>query len=69
MLQVEKLVTEVEQHYPDEPVNAMRYLMETYELNDMSATHLVIKIWNHLHMKYTLNLPTFLINPYAIFKN
>ena len=69
MLKVEKLIPEVLQHYPDEPVNAMRYLMDKYELQDMAATHLVSVIWNTLHMKYPLNLPNFLVNPYAIYKN
>ena len=56
MLKVDKLIPEVLQHYPDEPVNAMRYLMDKYELQDMAATHLVSVIWNTLHMKYPLNL-------------
>ena len=65
----DKLIPEVIQHYPDEPVAAMRYLMEKYELGDMAATHLVSVIWSALHMKYPLNLPSFLVNPYGIYKN
>lgn len=64
-----ELMVEVIQHYPNEPVAAMRYLMDKYELGDMAATHLVSVIWNTLHMKYPSNLPTFVVNPYAIFKN
>ena len=69
MLEVDKLIIEVEQHYPDEPVNAMTYLMEKYDLEAIAATHLVGSIWNALHIKYPLNLPNFAINPYGIFKN
>ncbi len=69
MLKVDKLIPEILQHYPDEPVNAMKYLMDKYELQDMAATHLVSVIWNTLHMKYPLNLPNFLVNPYVIYKN
>ena len=65
----DKLIPEVIQHYPDEPVAAMRYIMEKYELGDMAATHLVSVIWSTLHMKYPLNLPSFLVNPYGIYKN
>lgn len=69
MLQVDKLMTEVRQHYPDEPVNAMKYLMEQYNLDAMPATHLVSIIWSHLDMIYPVNLPNFVINPYGIHKN
>ena len=66
MLQVDKLIPEVMQHYPDEPVNAMKYLMEQYEIETLTATHLVSVIWGHLDMEYPINLPTFLANPYGI---
>lgn len=69
MLQVDKLIPEVMQHYPDEPVNAMTYLMNKYDLEPMTATHLVSSIWGTLHMKYPLNLPNFLVNPHAIYTN
>ena len=65
----DKLIPEVLQHYPDEPVQAMHYLVATYELDPMSATYLISSIWNILHLKYPLNLPTFVINPYGIHKN
>jgi len=65
----DKIIPEVIQHYPDEPVAAMRYIMEKYDLGDMAATHLVSVIWGTLHMRYPLNLPNFAVNPYAIFKN
>jgi hypothetical protein len=65
LLQVDKLIPEVIQHYPDEPVNAMTYLMEKYELDAMAATYLISSIWGTLHMKYPLNLPNYLINPYV----
>ena len=65
----DKLIPEVIQHYPDEPVAAMRYIMEKYDIGDMAATHLVSVIWSTLHMKYPLNLPNYAVNPYAIFKN
>jgi len=69
LLQVDKLIPEVMQHYPDEPVNAMKYLIETYEIETLTATHLVGVIWSHLDMKYPMNLPNFLANPYGIHKN
>jgi hypothetical protein len=69
LLHVDKLIPEVIQHYPDEPVNAMTYLMEKYDLEPMAATHLVSSIWSTLHMQYPLNLQTFLVNPFSIFKN
>ena len=69
LLQVDKLIPEVRQHYPDEPVNAMKYLMEKYNVEHEIATHLVSMIWSALHMQHPLNLPYFLINPYGIHKN
>ena len=69
LLQVDKLIPEVMQHYPDEPVNAMKYLIEQYALEALTATHLVSVIWSHLDMKYPMNLPNFVVNPYGIYKN
>ena len=66
LLQVDKLIPEVIQHYPDEPVNAMKYLMEQYEIETLTATHLVGVIWGQLDMKYPMNLPNFVVNPYGI---
>ena len=66
---VAELLQEVNQHYPDEPVNAMKYLMEQYDIETLAATHLVGVIWGQLDMKYPTNLPTFLVNPYGIHKN
>jgi hypothetical protein len=65
----DKLIPELLQHYPDEPVQAMEYLIDTYQINAMTATHLISIVWNTLHLKYPLNLPTFVINPYGIHKN
>jgi len=69
VLQVDKLIPEVMQHYPDEPVNAMKYLIEQYDIETLTATHLVSVIWSHLDRKYPINLPTFLANPYGIYIN
>ena len=69
MLQVDKLIPEVMQHYPVEPVNAMKYLIEQYDIETLTATHLVSVIWSHLDRKYPINLPTFLANPYGIYIN
>ena len=65
----DKLIPEILQHYPDEPVQAMDYLIHRYEIDSTTATHLISVIWNTLHLKYPLNLPNFLINPYGIHKN
>ena len=65
----DKLIPEVMQHYPNEPVNAMNYLIEEYQIDVMEASHLVSVIWSHLDMSYPTNLPTFLVNPYGIHKN
>tara|TARA_R110002020_G_scaffold316567_1_gene531790 strand:- start:510 stop:719 length:210 start_codon:yes stop_codon:yes gene_type:complete len=69
LLSVDKLILEVKQHYPDEPVSAMTYLMETYDLEAIAATQLVSSIWNALHMKHPHNLPKFAVHPFSIFKN
>ena len=69
MLQVDKLIPEVMQHYPNEPVDAMKYLIEKYEIDTLTASHLVNVVWGYLDMKYPMNLPNFLVNPYGIHKN
>ena len=69
LLQVDKLIPEVMQHYPDEPVNAMKYLIKEYEIDTIAASHLVGVIWSHLDMKYPMHLPNFLVNPYGIHIN
>ena len=69
MLQVDKLIPEVMQHYPNEPVNAMNYLIGEYDIDTMAASHLVSVIWSHLDLKYPMHLPNFLVNPYGIHKN
>ena len=69
MLPVDKLMAEITQHYPDEPIAAMRFIMDKYKVEDTIATHVVSVIWNQLHIKYPMNLPNFLLNPYAIYRN
>ena len=66
---IDILMDEVSQHYPDEPIDAMRYLVNTYIIDSMLATHLISVIWSTLHQRYPMNLPNFLVNPYAIHKN
>ena len=51
MLRVDKLIPEVMQHYPNEPVNAMKYLIEQYDIDTLTASHLVSVIWSHLDMQ------------------
>jgi hypothetical protein len=69
LLRVDKLIPEVMQHYPNEPVDAMKYLMTEYEIDTIAASHLVSVIWSYLDMQYPMNLPNFLVNPYGIHKN
>ena len=69
MLEVEKLIPELTDYYPHDPVNAMKYLIGQYELGTLSATHLVSVIWSHLDMQHPINLPNFVVNPYGIHKN
>ena len=42
---------------------------DKYKVEDTIATHVVSVIWNQLHIKYPMNLPNFLLNPYAIYRN
>ena len=63
------LCEELRVYYPNEMNKAITYLEIEYELNTLNAIQLAGIVWSSLHLNNPLNLPTFLINPLALYKN
>jgi len=66
---VYELAEELKDYYPQKMANAITYMEIQYELDTLSAIQIVGVVWNSLHLQSPFNLPHFLVNPRALFKN
>ena len=66
---VNELTYELREYYPKKMATAISYMEIQYELDTLSAIQIVGVVWNSLHLQSPFNLPHFLVNPRALFKN
>ena len=58
---LDDLIEEVWDMYPNRVEEAMKYVAEKYEINVTLAAHLVLNVWATMNHRYPMNLPRYLV--------
>ena len=58
---LDELIIEVWDLYPNQVDAAIQLVERKYELDKILATHLIVNVWMTMNNKYPMNLPRYLV--------